>query len=163
MRTRFLAAPVLSTALILAPLAVATVGSSTACAESRPTSSASQTEEQQVLAADDEYVAAEVKHDEPTMRRLVDDRFVYNAADGTTSDKEEFLRYALGMPMIGQALRERSVVMEGGVAFVFATTDIKLAPPGKAEYVSSYRYTCAYVKRQGQWRMLVLQMQKRTA
>ena len=47
--------------------------------------SKSYAEEQRVLAAEDEYVAAEVGHDEATLRRLVDDRFVLNSSNGFES------------------------------------------------------------------------------
>ncbi|MBK7080549.1 MAG: nuclear transport factor 2 family protein [Betaproteobacteria bacterium] len=45
-------------------------------------------EAMRVLAAEDEYVAAEVGRDEATLRRLVDDRFLFNTSRGTTTGKE---------------------------------------------------------------------------
>ena len=39
-----------------------------------------QTEEQRVLATEDEYVAAEVCRDEAALRRLIDDKFVFGTA-----------------------------------------------------------------------------------
>ena len=119
------------------------------------------TEEQRVLRAEDEYIAAEVGRDEPTLRRLVDDKFVLNAGNGRTSGKEELIKNVLKMDMVGQTLRERSVLVEGDVAFVFGTADLRFAIPGREERVSSLRYTTTYVKRGGQWRMLTLQMQQR--
>ena len=118
-------------------------------------------EEHRVLAAEDEYVAAEVGRDEATLRRLIDDRFVFNSSDGTTSSKEELIRSVLDMDMIGQTLRERSVFVEGDVAFVFGTADLRFDVQGGPDAVSSVRYTSAYVKRDGEWRMLTLQMQQR--
>ena len=120
-----------------------------------------QTQEQRVLATEDEYVAAEVNRDEPTLRRLVDDRFVYNSSKGTASGKEELIKNVLEMAMTRQTLTERSVLMEGDVALIFGTTELRFAVPGKEDGVSTLRYTSTWVKRQGEWRMLALQMQQR--
>lgn len=132
-------------------------------AQPMPVSATLQTEEQGVLAAEDAYVAAEVSRDEAALRRLVDDRFVFNSSQGTTSGKDELIAEVLKMAIVGQAIRERSVLVEGDIAIVFGTADLEFANPGKAESLSSLRYTSTYVKRQGQWRMLALQMQKRAA
>jgi hypothetical protein len=43
------------------------------------TGTAVEGEEQRVLAAEDAYVAAEVNRDEPALRRLIDDQFVYKS------------------------------------------------------------------------------------
>jgi len=138
---------------ILAPL--------TGVAQSNPAASNSQDEERSVLAAEDEYVAAEVSRDEAALRRMVDDRFVFNSSNGRTSGKDELIAEVLKMAMIGQTIRERSVLIEGDIAIVFGTADLKFAGPDSTESLSSQRYTSTYVNRQGQWRMLALQMQKR--
>ncbi len=118
-------------------------------------------EEQRVLAAEDEYVAAEVSRDEAALRRLVDDRFQYNTGDGKTTGKEELIAKLLKMNMVGQSIKERSVLIEENVALVFGTAEIRFASPGKPVSISTLRYTATYVSRQGQWRMLALQMQQR--
>lgn len=140
---------------ILAPL--------TGSAQSSSTASNSQDEERRVLAAEDEYVAAEVSRDEAALRRLVDDRFVFNSGNGTTSGKDELIAGVLKMAMIGQVIRERSVLVEGNIAIVFGTADLKFAGPDNTKSLSSLRYTSTYVNRQGRWRMLALQMQKRVS
>lgn len=140
--------------------AVFIIGSFSASAQIT-NSSTFHNEEQSVLAAEDEYVAAEVTRDEATLRRLVDDRFVFNSSKGTTTGKEELIQSVLKMAMVGQTLRERTVVIEGDIALIFGTADLRFEVPGKEDSVSSLRYTSTYVKRQGQWRMLALQMQKR--
>jgi hypothetical protein len=48
-------------------------------------------------------------------------------------------------------------------AVVFGTADLRLAPPGQAERVSSLRYSATYVERDRRWRMLTLHMQPRAA
>ena len=141
-------------------IAVTILSSFTTLAQSTK-STKSQTEEQYVLAAEDEYVAAEVSRDEDTLRRLLDDQFVFNSSNGKTKGKEDLIQGVLKMTMVGQTLRERSVLIEGNIAFIFGTADLRFEVPGKEDRVSSLRYTSTYVKRQGQWRMLTLQMQKR--
>ena len=148
--------------IVILGLSIAVIILSSFTTLAQPTnSSISQIEEQYVLAAEDEYVAAEVNRDEATLRRLVDDRFVLNSSNGTTKGKEELITSVLKMAMVGQTLRERTVLIEGDIAFIFGTADLRFGVPGKEDSVSSLRYTSTYVKRQGQWRMLALQMQKR--
>jgi ketosteroid isomerase-like protein len=125
------------------------------------TSVPQQTEEQRVLAAEDEYIAAEVSRDEATLRRLVDDRFAFNSNRGTITGKEDFVQSVLKLAIVGQKIRERSVLTEGDIALIFGTAELRFADPGKEESVQDLRYTSTYVKRQGEWRMLALQMQPR--
>jgi ketosteroid isomerase-like protein len=152
MRNAILAAIVASTAL----------GPITTYAQVMTTSAPQQTEEQRVLAAEDEYIAAEVTRDEATLRRLVDDRFAFNSSKGTVTGKEDFVQSVLKLAMVGQKIRERSVLIEGDIAIIFGTAELRFADPGKDESVQNLRYTSTSVKRQGQWRMLALQMQQRT-
>ena len=135
----------------------------TQISSSQPMASPStqQIEEQRVLAAEDEYVAAEISRDEVALRRLVDDKFQYNTSRGITTGKEELIQSLLKMNMVGQSVKERSVLLEGNVALVFGTAEIRFANPGKPESTSFLRYTATYINRQGQWRMLALQMQQR--
>ena len=120
-----------------------------------------QDEELRVLATEDEYVAAEVSRNEATLQKLIDDRFVFNSSRGATSGKEELIQSILKMNMVGQSIRERSVLIDGNIAIVFGTADLRFASPGKEESTSTLRYTSTYVKRRGHWRMLALQMQQR--
>lgn len=114
---------------------------------------------QRVLAAEDAYVAAEVGRDEAALRRLVDDRFVFNRADGRTTGKENLIQGVMGMAMVGQDIRRRSVLVEGDVALVFGTADLRFEAEDGGQTVSSLRYTSTWVERDGAWRMLALQMQ----
>lgn len=121
------------------------------------------TDERDVLAAEDAYVAAEVDRDEAALRRLVDDAFVFNASSGTTLGKDALIENVLGMGMTGQTLRERTVRVEGSFALIFGTADLKFAGAEGTESVSSLRYTAVYAKRDDGWRMIALQMQPRAA
>ena len=87
--------------------------------------------------------------------------FAFNSSKGTLTGKEAFIQSILNLAMVGQTIRERSVLMEGDVAVVFGTAELRFAAPGKEETVQNLRYTSTYVKRQGQWRLLALQMQQR--
>lgn len=127
-----------------------------------PAAGTTGTEEQRVLAAEDEYVAAELRRDERALRRLVDNRFVYNAADGTTSGKEALIQGVLRMNMVGQEVTERSLLIEGDIALIFGTTELRFADPGKPERVTALRYTSTFANRDGRWRMIALQMQARS-
>jgi ketosteroid isomerase-like protein len=133
------------------------------CAQSMTSPTTQHSEEQRVLAAEDEYVAAEVSRDEAALRRLVDDRFQYNTARGATTDKEELIASLLKMNMVDQKIKERSLLIQGDIALVFGTAEIRFAIPGKPESISTLRYTATYVSRQGQWRLLALQMQQRAS
>jgi ketosteroid isomerase-like protein len=119
-------------------------------------------EKQRVLAAEDAYAAAEVKRDEQALRRLIDDQFGFNSANAVESGKEELIRSVLGMNMTGQTISERSVKMEGDVAVIFGTTELRFEDPGVPPRSSRLRYTSVYIKRNNEWRMLALQMQPRS-
>lgn len=47
------------------------------------------------------------------------------------------------------------------MAIVLGTAELRFADPGKEDSVQSLRYTSTCVMRQGQWRILTLQMQQR--
>ena len=126
-----------------------------------PATPIEQTEALRVLAVEDAYVAAELARDEAALRRLVDDRFVFNSGSGTTSGKEALIESVLAMHMVGQTVSERSVLVEDHVALVFGTTDMRFAAPGEPATASRLRYTSTYVRREGAWRLLALQMQRR--
>jgi hypothetical protein len=118
-------------------------------------------ESQRVLAAEDAYVAAEVRRDELALRKLVDEKFANNAANGTTTGKEDLIRNVLRMNMTGQTVSERSVILEGNVAIVMGTAELRFGGEGQPVRTSNLRYTSVFVKREGDWRMLALQMQPR--
>ena len=123
----------------------------------------SRSEERRVLALEDEYVAAEVSRDEEALRRLVDDHFVFNSNNGKTLDKAALISNILGMNMVAQTISERTVLVEGDIAIVFGTAELRFAAAGKGDTTSVLRYTSTYVRRGGQWRVLALQMARRAS
>ena len=120
-------------------------------------------EELRVLAADDEFVVAEVARDEATLRRLVDDAFRFNSSRGTTTDKEHLIQSVLKTHIISQSSSERSVLLEGDIALVFGTDELLAAASGEPDMSpTKLRYTATYVNRGGEWRLLALQVQPRS-
>ena len=105
-----------------------------AIADAAPDSSIS-AEEAAVIQTEDNWIQAEINNDEVTLRRVIDDRFVFNSNDGTTSGKEDLIESALNWNMTGQTITERTV--------------------------SLLRYTSTYVKRGEEWRAIALQMARR--
>lgn len=119
-------------------------------------------EEQRVLAVEDAWVNAEINRDEAILRQVIDDRFVFNANSGALSDKEALIKNVKGWNMTGQTITDRTVLVDGDVAVVFGTTEMRFDAEEKGESVSLLRYTATYIKRGDQWRALALQMAKRT-
>ena len=114
--------------------------------------------EREVLAAEDAYVAAEVGRDLPVLQRLVDERFTFNRSDGITTGKAELIEGVMGMRMAGQEITDRTVMVEGDVGLVFGSCDIRFVGDDGTDTVGRYRYTSVYVKRDGEWKFLALQM-----
>lgn len=115
-----------------------------------------------VIAVEDDWVRAEVDQDEATLRRVIDDQFVFNGNDGQLSGKEDLIEGILGGSMTGQTITERSVMVNGDTATIFGTAELHFAPPGAAESVSLLRYTSVYVKRDGRWRAIAVHMARHT-
>lgn len=108
-------------AVLIAILVAAALPPLIGHAQQMTTTSTVPAEEQRVLLTEDDYVAAEVSRDEAKLRRLIDDRFVLNSSRGTTSGKEELIQQILKLAMVGQTLRERSVLIDGDIALIFGT------------------------------------------
>jgi hypothetical protein len=121
-----------------------------------------QGEEQRVLAAEDEYVSAEVSRDEAALRRLIDARFVRILNNGSTYGKDELIQGVLKLRMSRQSLRERLALVEGDFAVVIGTADVWFVHPDKPDTLTTLRYSSTYIKREGQWRMLSLHLQQRS-
>ena len=120
-------------------------------------------EEAAVIAAEDDWIRAEIGRDEVTLRRVIDDKFVFNSNDGQTSGKEVLIEGVLGWNMTGQTISERSGLVDGDTAMIFGTTELRFASPGEEETKSLLRYTSTYVKRDGQWRAIALHMARRSS
>lgn len=120
-------------------------------------------EEQRVAALEDEWLDAEVKHDEATLQRVIGDRYTMNLSNGTTLGKEQYIADILSGTMLSASITERTVLVEGDTAVTFGTVNV-VDPPvdGKDSPPRSGRYTLVYVKRDGQWKALAFHIGKRS-
>jgi len=116
------------------------------------------TDEQQVIATESDWVQAEVHRDAAVLERVLDDRFLVNSSTGKLSDKASVIADALAWKMISQTITDRTVLVDGDTAMVFGTANFRFAIEGKDDEVSAARYTTTYIKRDGRWRALALQM-----
>jgi len=113
-------------------------------------------EAQAVLAVEDAYSAAEVAHDEPVLRRILDDSFVLNRGDGARLGKEAVIAAVLGDPTIGQELTERTVVVRDNIAIVLGTAAVTYKVDATRLGRARHRYTATYHYRDGAWYLLAL-------
>ena len=148
----------IAAAILAASQPAAAAGAAT---EAEATDPASMTPQQQVLAAEDEWVDAEIRRDEATLRRVLDERFTLNHGNGTTTGKEEAIAGVLKWNLITETITERSVLVDGDTAVVFGTANFVFPAEGTDSGKSAGRYTAVYVKRDGSWRALALHMSAR--
>jgi hypothetical protein len=66
------------------------------------------------------------------------------------------------LSMVDQKVSERSVMVEDDVAITFGTAELTFARPDSTLSVATLRYTATYINRDGHWRMLAVQLQKKT-
>jgi steroid delta-isomerase-like uncharacterized protein len=108
---------------------------------------------QQVLNLEREWVAAEVKHDATTLRRILDEKFVASFGANKPYDKEAFIKEILAGdvdPTESQTLTDESVVIDHDTAVVVGTDSVRGTNKGVA-YSVVYRYTVTYIRRHGEW------------
>jgi len=114
-------------------------------------------DEKQLIALNQQWSDAEVKHDEATLQRILDDRFVCTDDDGKTTDKAGFIKEILQSHMTSQAAADDVVHIHGDTAVLVGTTTVRFLSGGK-EQALSFRYTVVYLKRNGQWRAIAEQL-----
>jgi len=108
---------------------------------------------QQVLNLGKEWVAAELKHDATTLRRILGDQFVASFGAEKPYDKEAFLKLICSGdvdPTGSQTLTDETVVVDGDTAVVVGTDTVRGTENGST-YAVVYRYTVTYIHRNGQW------------
>ena len=108
---------------------------------------------QQVLDLGKEWVAAEIKHDATTLRRILDDKFLASFGAGKPYDKEAFIKLIMSGgvdPTESQTLTDESVIIDDDTAVVVGT-DTERGTDKGTSYTKVYRYTVAYIWRHGQW------------
>ena len=108
---------------------------------------------QQVIDLGKEWVAAEIKHDATTLRRILDDKFVASFGAKQPYDKEAFIKQILAGdvdPTESQTLTDETVIVDQDTAVVVGTDTLRGTKNGAA-YTMVARYTVTYVRRHGQW------------
>lgn len=108
---------------------------------------------QKVLDREKEWVAAEIKHDAATLRRILDDKFVASFGTLKPYDKETFIKLICRGdidPTESQTLTDETVVIDQDTAVVVATDTLRGTKSG-APYTEVARYTVTYIRRHGQW------------
>jgi hypothetical protein len=108
---------------------------------------------QQVLDLGEEWVAAEVKHDASSLRRILDDKFVATFGAKKPYGKEAFIKQILMGdvdPTESQTLTDETVIIDDDTAVVVGTDTVRGTESGAA-YTAVFRYTVTYIRRQEQW------------
>ena len=108
---------------------------------------------QQVLDLSKEWVAAEIKHDANTLRRILDDKFVASFGVKEPYDKETFIKHVVAGdvdPTESQTLTGETVVIDQDAAVEVGTDTVHGTDKGVA-YTAVYRYTVTYIRRRGRW------------
>ena len=111
---------------------------------------------QQVLDLSKEWVAAEIKHDANTLRRILDDKFVASFGAEKPYDKEAFIKLIVTGdvdPTESQTLTDETVVIDQDTAVVVGTDTLRGTKKGAA-YTLVARYTVTYIRRHGEWAAL---------
>lgn len=116
------------------------------------------TDEQQVIAVQQDWIDAEVNHDKAVLERVLDERFVIHTSSGTSGSKAEIIESVLNWNLIAQTLSDQFVLVDGDTAIIMGIAHFTVAVEGKENELSAARYITTYIKRDGQWRALALQM-----
>ena len=108
---------------------------------------------QEVLDLEKEWVAAEIKHDAATLRRILDDKFLVSFGANKPYDKETFIKNETTGDVDlteSQILTDQSIIIDHDTAVVVGTDTLRGTKNGVA-YTMVGRYTATYVYRNGQW------------
>jgi ketosteroid isomerase-like protein len=139
--------------IICLALACCVTAASVASESMQTNASPSADAKQQVLNLGKEWVAAEVKHDAATLRRILDDKFVASFGAKKPYDKEAFIKAIVDGdvdPTGSQTLTDETVIVDHDTAVVVGTDTVR-GTEGGAAYEVVYRYTVTYVRRRGRW------------
>ena len=115
----------------------------------------------ELLRLERDWTTAENKHDEATLRRILDEKFV--ATFGTKKppyDKEGFIKAQLAGdvdPTVSDTLSDQIVIVDGDTAVVVGTDTERSTKKGEA-HTAVARYTATYVRRNGRWLALAEHM-----
>jgi ketosteroid isomerase-like protein len=108
---------------------------------------------QEVLKLERDWVTAEEKHDEATLRHILDEKFIASFGAKPPKDKEGFIKGELKGdvdPTTSQTLTDQMVIVDGDTAIVTGTDTLRGTKQGEA-YTLVARYTATYIRRNGRW------------
>ncbi len=111
---------------------------------------------QQVLKLESEWVTAEAAHHEPTLRRILDDKFLASFGSSKPYDKEAFIKLILTAdvdPTESQTLTDQNVIIDHDTAVVVGTDTLRSTKNGTPRETVA-RYTVTYIFRDGRWHAL---------
>jgi ketosteroid isomerase-like protein len=123
-------------------------------APAKPVDAAQAKAKEELLKLESEWATAEDKHDEATLRRILDEKFVVTFGTKTPPyDKEAFIKGILAGdvdPTKSQTLSDQTVIVDGDTGVVVATDTERGTKKGEA-FTAVARYTATYIRRNGQW------------
>ena len=108
---------------------------------------------EEVLKLEKEWVAAENTHDEATLRRILDEKFVATFGTKPPRDKEAFIKAELAGdvdPTVSQTLTDQTVIVDGDTVVVVDTDTLRGTRKGEM-YTLVGRATATYIHRNGAW------------
>lgn len=118
------------------------------------TPAATADDEQGLLAFEQQEEDAVLRHDVPTIARMLDDRFVSTDARGQTVDKAGFLAKMRDFALKAAVLKDWVAHVYGDTGVVVGTENLTVVTSSGEDKDWSIRYTCTYLRRDGQWRFI---------
>ena len=108
---------------------------------------------EEVLKLEQEWVTAESRHDEATLRRILDEKFVATFGTKPPYNKESFIKTQLAGevdPTVSQTLTDHTVIVDGDTVVVVDTDTLRRTRNGEVRTLVG-RATATYIHRNGQW------------
>src|SRR5690348_386668 len=141
--------------LTIAACAYASWGLAAQPMDSRPPTAAQA--EKEILGLCQAWNDAENRKDAPTLRRILNDRFVSTMGAGKSLSKEEYIKAAIGDRVVdktaSQGLEDVRVVVDGDTAVILGINTAHGTSKGAA-YASAARFTLTWIWRRGRWQAL---------
>jgi ketosteroid isomerase-like protein len=110
-------------------------------------------DQQALIQAESDWIAAETRRDAQALRELLDDRFVATMGGGEPIDKATFIRNETQSPpdpTARQEITDRRIIVAGSTAVITETDTLRRTRDGKPS-VLTWRFTVTYIKRGGRW------------
>ena len=117
------------------------------------------TDEQQILALEQEWIKAEPNHDVATLDRILHEQFVSRFGAEQPLNKKAFIADVTEGPVdptLTHTLSDQRVIINGDTAIVMETDTIRRIKDGQP-VESVHRFTVTYIRRQGRWQALAEQ------